>query len=53
VTLCLPHSLSSNFAVNDTGYRVGAACRQTDDKLMLKLDKPVVEMTIHLQCKEK
>jgi hypothetical protein len=47
------HLAVSNFVVNDAGYRVEAACHQTDEKLVLKLDKPIVEITVHLDCKGK
>jgi hypothetical protein len=47
------HVAVSNFVLNDKGYRVEASCHQNDDKTTIKLEKPVVEITIQLQCKEK
>jgi hypothetical protein len=47
------HLSVSNFVINDTGYRVEAACHETNDKLLVKVDKPIVEITVHLDCKQK
>jgi hypothetical protein len=45
------HVSISNRSVDETSDSVQSACHLTDEKLMLKVDKPIVEITIHLQCK--
>ncbi len=47
------HLAVSNFVVNDAGYRVEAACHQADGAKTIKLDKPVVEITVYMNCKGK
>jgi hypothetical protein len=46
------HLYVSNLAASETGARIPAACDQTDDATV-KIDKPVVQITVHLGCKGK
>jgi hypothetical protein len=47
------HLFVSNLIANDDGTRIPAACHQTDDSIAVKLDKPIVEITVRLNCKGK
>jgi hypothetical protein len=47
------HVAVSSPVGDETGVSVQTACHQTDDTTTVKLDKPIVEITVHLQCKGK
>jgi hypothetical protein len=47
------HVSISNRSDDDTGVPVQTSCHLTDEKFMLKVNKPTVEFTLHIECKKK
>jgi hypothetical protein len=47
------HVSISNSSDDDTGVPVQTSCHLTDEKFMLKVNKPTVEFTLHIECKKK
>ncbi len=47
------HVSISDRSADESGSPVQSTCHLTDDKLMVKIDKPIVEITVHLDCKGK